>query len=481
MLLLAVVLATAPAVPAEPTPPAPPPVVTPDPPPAEPPAPAPDPASERLDRLELRLKKLERENRSLRQEVETLREDQDEVSGRVDRVMPLTGRLGGYIDLGFFHVGGDGSGIRADTGHRYFPEYAGVVPDSWTFMGDPLSTAINARGEPADTGPSRAVTFDGVDSHGKSSFILNSLNLNLLVGLGKQVSMEGLVAFVPRTRDVRDPDTARFALGDFVDVKLGYVRWQVPVKRLDIDFYAGKIDPAFGYEYRIQESPTRVGVTPSLICRYTCGRPLGLKARFKFLARRSLIVALSVTNGSSFTENFGFTNEIDTNNFKTATGRLSYVIPLGAGLEIGASGLVGAQDLQASERAIQKQYGVDLHLEVKRVDLVGEFVQGVVDGATDRVACDLAPCLAFKGAYGTLGVRATNWLMPFTRVDWRQATHQSGSSFVYNSNGMRVTPGLRFEIGANVIFKAEYSVNVELGRLPQFRNDIFTSSLVARM
>lgn len=449
--------------------------------PAPAPAPAHGPSDDRLDALERRIKALERQNRTLRTEAETLREDQDEVSQRVDRIMPLTGRVGGYIDFGFFHVQGDGSGVRSDTGYQRFPEYKGIVPDSWVFMGDPLSTTINSRGEPADTGASRALTFDGVNSQGKSSFILNAFNLNLLVGLGKQVSVEGLIDFVPRSRRISDPDTSRFALGDFIDVKLGYVRWQVPVKRLDFDLYAGKIDPAFGYEYRIQESPQRIGVTPSLICRYTCGRPLGIKARFKLLPRRALIIAVSLTNGSSFTEGFGFANEIDTNNFKTATGRLSYVIPVGAGLEIGASGMVGAQDFQADEKVLQKQYGVDLHLETKRLDLTGEFVQGKVDGSSETVACDIAPCLEFKGAYGMLGVRAVNWLMPFARVDWRQAVHQDGRSFVYNSDSMRITPGLRFELGAYVIFKAEYSVNLELGRLASFRNDIFTSSLVARM
>lgn len=450
--------------------------------PAPPPAPSPAaPADDRLAQLEKRMKSLERQNRALRTEVETMREDQDEVSQRVDRLMPLTGRVGGYVDFGFFHVQGDGSGIRPDIGYQRFPEHEGVIPDSWVFMGDPMSTTINSRGEPADTGPSRAITFDGVDSRGKTSFILNAFNLNLLVGLGKQVSMEGLIDFVPRNRNVGDPDSTRFALGDFIDLKLGYVRWQVPVKRLDFDLYAGKIDPAFGYEYRIQESPQRIGVTPSLICRYTCGRPLGVKARFKFLPRRSLILAVSLSNGSSFTENFGFADEIDTNHFKTATGRLSYVIPVGSGLEIGASGMVGAQDFQADDRVLQKMYGVDLHLEVKRVDLTGEFVQGEVDGAGETTACDIAPCLDFKGAYGMLGVRATNWLMPYARVDWRQAVHLDGRSFVYHSDSMRITPGLRFEIGPHVIFKAEYSVNLELGRLQSFRNDIFTSSLVARM
>jgi len=442
-----------------------------------------DPASERLDRLERRLKAVERENRGLREELTTMREDQDEVSERVDRVMPLTGRVGGYIDFGFFHAMGNGAGVRSDIGSQHFPEYNGVVPDSWVFMGDPLSTTINSRGEPANTGESRAITFDGVNSEGKSSFILNAFNLNLLAGIGKGVSIEGLIDFVPRNRNVADPEASRFALGDYIDVKLAYLRWQVPVKRLDFDLYAGKIDPPFGYEYRIQESPNRMGVTPSLLCRYTCGRPLGVKARFRFLPKRALIFAISVTPGSSFTENFGFANEIDTNNFKTVMGRLSYVIPVGAGLEIGSSGAVGAQDFQAKELAIQKQYGFDLHMEVKGLDLTGEYVQGKVDGDTEPggVRCGIAPCLDFRGAYGMLGYRVLTWLMPYVRVDWRKALHQSGASFVYNSNTLRITPGVRFEVGTHVIIKLEYTVNRELGRIPGIRNDVFTSSLVARM
>ena len=54
-----------------------------------------------------------------------------------------------------------------------------VLPDSWVLMGDPLSTQVNSRGDPADTGESLAVTFDPVDSRGKSSFIANALSLSL--------------------------------------------------------------------------------------------------------------------------------------------------------------------------------------------------------------------------------------------------------------------------------------------------------------
>lgn len=131
----------------------------------------------------------------------------------------------------------------------------------------------------------------------------------------------------------------------------------------------------------------------------------------------------------------------------------------------------------------QWQWGADLHLEVRGAELTGEFVWGKVNGATEAGGpeCGLAPCLDFKGTYGQLGYRVLNWLMPYARVDWRQALHRSGASFVYNSNTLRVTPGVRFDAGAHVIIKAEYVVNLELGRIPRIPNDVLTLSLVARL
>lgn len=439
------------------------------------------PEGDRLARMEARLDAVEAENRALKDEVEVLREDADFQAERLKAVLPLAGRLGGYLDFGVFWAAGNGSGVRPDIGHRYFPEYAGVVPDSWTFMGDPLSTAINSRGDVADTGESRAVTFDPVDSQGKSSFIVNALNLNVFTGLGKYAAVEGLVDFLPRGRDVTNP--SGLFLGDFVDLKLAYLRVNPPVKRFDLEISAGKIDTIVGYEYRSQEAPDRITITPSLVCRYNCGRPIGLKLRARFLERRALIAALSVTNGSSIAEGFGFTSEIDRNNFKTLAARLAYVIPAGAGLEIGASGYFGAQDLQAAEDVYQWQYGADLHLDVAGVDLTGEFVIGKLQGMTEAggPACGLAPCLDFKAAYGLIGYRALNWLMPYFRTDWRSALHQSGASFVYNSDLIRFTPGVRFEAGSHVIIKVEYTVNRELGRIPSIPNDVFTTSVVARI
>ena len=115
---------------------------------------------QRLDDLAERVGDLERENAELKERSERLEEDQAFTEQRLQDTSRLAARLSGYFDGGFFVTQGEGTGVRSDLGHRLFPEYAGIIPDQWVFVGDPLSTTVNARGEPADTGPSKAILFD---------------------------------------------------------------------------------------------------------------------------------------------------------------------------------------------------------------------------------------------------------------------------------------------------------------------------------
>ncbi len=423
--------------------------------------------------------RLQREIRVLRNEVAALREEQAATSEQVRSLLPLATRFSGYLDLGFFYVAGDGTGIRYDADNLIFPEYRGVVPDSWVFLGDPLATAINSRGDPADTGDSRAVTLNSINSNGKPSLIVNNVNLALFAGLTDSLQVNALIDFVPRGRNVSNPDG--LFLGDYIDVKLAYAEYRVPLSTWGLSLYAGKFDSLLGYEYRVQESPDRITVTPSLICRYTCGRPIGLKARFSWLDNR-LSLAAALTNGSNFIEQFPFYDEIDSNYFQTGSGRLAYKFPVGAGLEIGVSGALGVQDQQADSSVLQWHYGFDLHLDIRGFELQAEWVQGRANGKSSVGAppCDVAQCLDYKGAYGLAAYRFSNWLMPYVRVDYRQALHQSGASFVYGSDAVRFTGGLRFELGTHVIAKAEYTHVHEVGRLPDFPDDVFTSSLILK-
>ena len=429
-------------------------------------------------RRDEKLDEVARRQEELSQKVETLEEEQKFDRRRLSSLFDVG--LGGYLDVGFFWVAGDGSGIRPDVGSISFPEYTDAVYDAWVFMGDPLSTAINSRGEPADTGPSRAIAFDPIDAGNNPTLIVNALNLYPHAAIGEQFAVDALIDFLPRSRDISDENGS--FLGDYVDIKLAQVRWIAPSRRFDLDVFAGKIDSVFGREYREQEAPVRTTVTPSLLCRYTCGRPVGLASRWKFLNSRALSANVSVTNGSTVQEIFGFSNEIDTNAFKTVTSRVAYEFPVGAGLEIGASGELGAQDLQPSEGQLHWQYGADLRLVIRGLELTAEFVQVRIQGKTarGRQRCGEAPCLQAMGAYGLLGYHITRWMMPYVRTDWRDALHEGGASFVYIAKLVRVTSGLRFDVDPHVAIKAEYTFNGALGRIPQFHNDVFTSSLVAR-
>src|SRR5262249_28578245 len=130
----------------KPAEPAPPPT-----PPAEPPPPAVDKNAEASAALEQRIRELE-------DQLAQTKDDQSYLEDKISNLVTL--KLSGYLDLGAFATNGNGAGTREDLAGVYFPEYVGKVPGSWVFMGDPLSTMINSRGDVADTGDSRAITFD---------------------------------------------------------------------------------------------------------------------------------------------------------------------------------------------------------------------------------------------------------------------------------------------------------------------------------
>ncbi len=446
--------------------------------PAPPPTAPPSEEDERLDAFEKKLDELQRDNERLRDEVEQLRADHDWVESRVEQVMPVTTKVSGYVDVGFFYVTGDGQGILRDVGHRYFPEYSGP----WVFMGDPLSTAINSRGDPADVGDSQAVRLNPIDSNGKSSALVNNVNVAFLAGIGDSFVVNALVDFLPRSRNVSVQDRTS-GLGDYLDVKLGNVEWRPAIEGVSLVVSAGKVDSLLGFEYRSQEAPSRMTVTPSLICRYTCGRPVGLRATATLFERLDLGAA--ITNGSHMIEGFPFASETDTNQGKTLAGKVAYRFDVGSGLEIGASGSWGAQDFQPNDTVLQRHIGGHAHLEIAGLEITGEYVRGDAQGRDDpqpgTAPCEVAPCLRYQGAYGLVGYRVNNWLVPYGRVDFRDALHRDGrESFVYVTDTLRGTLGVRLEASADLIAKVEYTRNQEMGRIPDFPNDIYTSSIVGR-
>lgn len=393
--------------------------------------------------------------------------------------------LSGYVDVGFFAVQGDGSGVRTDVA-RDFPAFGDMLA-TWVLVGDPLATAINSRGDVADTGASRAIRFDAIHSQGRPTFLVNNVNLKLAATVGDDFAALAMVDFLPRFRDITDP--AGLFVGDYVDVKLAWVRYLHAFRWGALTVFVGKTDSILGLEYRTQEAPQRLTITPSLICRYTCGRPLGVTAFGTFLGNR-LEVALALTNGSHQVETFPFSNEVDWNRFKTGTGRIALRLPVGRRLELNVSGAVGSEDRQTDDSVLQWHVGAAGVLEAGSWRISAEFVTGravgkpgSVNGAS--VPCAEAACLVYRGAYGQVGWFGLPVVAPYVRVDWRDATMRDGRNWAYVSDALRATVGVTARLHANVQLKAEYVFNRQLltsaatSRNVEFPDDVFTSSLVA--
>ena len=433
---------------------------------AEEPPPFQDPALEqRLRALEERLQRLEEENRGLK-------EGQLRLQSRLLPVAALTIsdgvklRFNGYVDFGFFAPMGDGVAYARDVGHQVHPELASYP---WVFLGDPWANAVNAQGDSADLGLDRTniARFDPIHSHGKSTFLVNMVNLTMAASLGEHLFAEASLNFEPRQGDLGSP-------GDVFDVDLAYFEYK-PSSKLDLHLFAGKFESTFGIEYRRRKAPDRFGITPSLIARYTVGTPTGLKIRGSFF-NGLITYNFAVTNGSMSTEKFAhFFNETDSNQFKTLSGRLSIAHKLGpVDVEVGGSGMFGAQDLQPADNLYHWQVGVDLRLDVADFSLRAEWLKSNADGG----GVVNAPLLDAQGAYGEVTYQFLSWLGVLARVDWRQARLFAAPNF-YLSNDLRVTAALRFDIHFNVVAKAEYVRVQELGG-PEIDDDVFTSSLIFR-
>lgn len=436
-------------------------------PPAETPAEAPatPTAEERMNALEERIADLEEQLARQKASTETVELKQSWFE-------KLSLHLSGYLDVGFFTVQGNGSGVRKDLS-RTAPQFGDIL-SSWVLVGDPLSTAINSRGDVADVGDSRAITFDPIRSGGRPSFIVNALNLGFRGSVGDEVSLTALVDFVPRDRAVTNT-----AFGDFFDLKLAFLEWRRSFELGELAVYAGKVDSLQGIEYRQQEAPDRLTVTPSLICRYTCGRPTGLKAKGLFFDRL-LEVALAVTNGSSVTELFPFSNETDFNRWKTVSGRVLLRLPVALGLELSVSGAIGPQDRQTDDAVMQWHVGGAARFTWRGLVTQAEYVMGRANGKTTAdVQCDAAACLEYKGAYGLVGYKLFQSLTPYVRVDWRMATMRLGREYAYASNVLRATLGAQYEPVLRVAVKAEYTFNREVSGF-EFPDDVFTTSLVVK-
>jgi hypothetical protein len=375
-------------------------------------------------------------------------------------------KLTGFGDIGLFATQGDGSGIRRDVGRMMFPEHADI---GWVFYGDLLATQINTRGDVADLGELPGVDrADTVNSEGNPTFLINELNLGINAGLGPKALFTSSVNFTPRTG-------TEFRLGDSFDVDLVQVEY-MPFDDGKTSFFVGKVDSVIGIEYKTRKAPDRFGITPSLLARYTTGTAVGVKARSK-LFDDHVVLAAAVTNGSFGTEQFHFFNEVDTNSFKTVSGRAALRANVGSGsIEVGPSGSWGTQD-GASDATGGKMWfvGIDAELETTRFAVKAQWLRGKAPG--DELAMVYSLDLK-QGGYLETNVIVTPVIGLLGRAEFRDAEVQQGMDRLYITKNWRGTAGIRLLFNPRAVVKAEYSHNAEYGNTPSIPNDVITTSAV---
>ena len=406
----------------------------------------------------------------LMERIEAL-EQRVEQAERTQRTREPKVRINGSIDFGFFapQPGNQGSGViqNVDVLNRRFPALASRY--GWVFFGDLYAPMVNSRGEPADLGSLPGVQrFDSIHSGGAPGFIVNEatllLDATLLPNLFTQVGLN----FVPRSG-------ADFGFGDFFNLDVAQVEW-VPFEAGHTSVFLGKFESVLGIEYRERRASQRFGITPSLIQRYTSGTPLGVKVRTK-LFDELLVVALSLTNGTSVVEPFHFYSEIDTNWAKTGSGRVSVRPPLPGEveLEVGASGLYGGQDVSRLSTGAVWFFGFDARLAWRTLTVKAQWLRGFSKGSPGEGVYRLE----LNGG----GYLEVNWMIipmlgVLGRGEYRDALVSLGTERAYLTKGWRATLGVRVVVSENIVVKAEYLYNGEYGGVPFIPDNVFTSSAV---
>jgi hypothetical protein len=376
-------------------------------------------------------------------------------------------QLGGYIDIGFFVPSGDGSGYVQDFGHL---QRINESQYGWVFLGDILAPAVNSRGEVADLGSAPGVDrFDSIRSRGAPGFIANEINLNLRAGIGQRAVATASVNFAPRSG-------SNFNLGDAVDVDLAQVEW-LPTESQRTSIFVGKMESVLGIEYRDRKANRRLGITPSLLARYTTGTALGIKVRSKLGNNDWLVLAGALTNGSNTVEQWHFYDELDSNAAKTGSARVAVSPPLASRfeLEVGLSGSAGAQDRSRFNDGVMWFVGPDLIAQTGGLAVKAQWLTG------------RSPGNELEGVYGLhltgAGYLEADWALSGTfavmgRVEYRDARVWLGNERLYLTKVWRATAAVRLVVNEHATAKAEYLHNGEYGGTPAVRDDIFTSSLV---
>ena len=383
-------------------------------------------------------------------------------------------RLTGYVDIGLAKATGNGSSF-ADADFRTPLDY-GV---------DAFAPAVNSRGEVASTDATGRFTNAflprSVGIGSAASFLINTVSADVRYQpRGLPVFLFARMQLMPRL----------LSTGDQTRVELQQAFGRVsPLKNHELAIFLGRFDSVFASEYLENEANLRIGITPSLIARYTTGQGLGAKAFYRFQLPTlwsAVSFNLAATNNGTRIEALVPIDASLTGNF-VASGRLGYELNLQRlQLKLGLSGLYGPRNDQHATTARQMGWAADARATAFGLSLSGEFLRliderGPAEGkVTGQGTGELASGFLVWGGWGRLAYTLPWKTAPLTgitvygRYDRRHAKFE-GYTEVQTD---RFTAGLRIDLWDIVALKLEALFNRELGGAPTVDNDVFTSSAV---
>jgi hypothetical protein len=410
----------------------------------------------------------------------------------------------GYIDVGFAKAQGNGTSFPSN-----FALPAGAPADApYDYYVDMFAPAVNSRGEAASTAipapPAPALPGSNVGGFfprsagigGKPSFLLNTADVDLRYTAPEiPVLIFTRLQVIPRLYDA-DPTENRVG-GESTRLLLEQAFGKIaPLPSAEFSLSIGKFDSVFGIEYLDNEANFRVGVTPSLLARYTTGQSLGAKVfyRYQLIPIFSAIsVNAAVTNSGTFVEALQGPSRSLTG-VPVLSVRVGYELNLARiSVKIGGSAEYGPRNDQSyTSDAPQTLLGADARLVLPTFTLSGEYVHVAEEDAGAVTMMPVAK-LAGTGPYPEINEFYAHgfWIQAaeelplsidlfrftvYARYEQRHAHFPdfAGSTLLVD----RTTFGVNVGIGESLQVKAEYLVNRELEGAPSVANNVFTSSAV---
>jgi hypothetical protein len=382
-------------------------------------------------------------------------------------------QITGYVDLGFAKAQGDGTSFPA-TDTRLPADY-GV---------DTFATAVNSRGDVASTDAGGRFVNGflprSVGIGGRASPLINTVDFDFRYNVpAAPLMFFSRLQLLPRFSAAGDDTRA------LLEQAFGRL---VPFDSQELALSVGKFDSVVGIEYLDNQANIRVGVTPSLLARYTTGQSLGAKLfyRIQFPGLWSaLSLNVAATTSGSFVESLQ-PPDVSRTGVPVGSGRLGYELNLPHfQMKLGGSGLYGPRNDQRERHAYQRIFAGDLRLALFGIYLNAEYVRVDEDQSHDVKVTGLGTYPIASGfhergfyaqlAYGlAIDAGPLRKITAYGRYDRRRARFEGFTQLLVD----RVTAGLRVDLWEALIVKAEMLINRELEGSPQVRNNVQTLSVV---